>query len=78
MAEKYDRANKLRNREFQIQSPNKENLFGSANQLFSPLSPLSNHNMLANYNSPTKTISIDALEFLKSNKSKEVLKDDLK
>jgi hypothetical protein len=61
-----------------MQSPNKENLFGSANQLFSPLSPLSNHNVLANYNSPAKTISIDALEYLKSNKSKEVLKEDIK
>jgi hypothetical protein len=61
-----------------MNSPNKENHLSSANLLMSPLSPLHSLANLNNYQSPAKTTSAESFECLRSNKSKEALKENFK
>jgi hypothetical protein len=60
-------------------SPNKENVFLSANHrnhLANTLSPTNNQTQINNFQSPLRTVGQDILECLKSNKSKELLQKD--
>ena len=59
-----------------MNSPNKENYLGSANQALSPIVNYALQSPLGNYQSPVRTTSSEALQCLRSNKSKEPLQEN--